>query len=114
MSTTQNRNLNTVGIVGVSSTRQEKDAKDRDRLVLTLSTPTKGPAEGKCQVEDLINLLTPFKGKKVKLDIRTSQIQGRMGTFPSSFIMINKVSDQPQATAGLSVAGNGNRVNDAF
>jgi hypothetical protein len=90
----QFKNPNNLGILSVSSTSVEKDSKGRDRTVLKLDTPKGGPAAGTCQVTELINLISPFKGKAVKLDVRVGERESSQGrTFKTAFIMVNKMSD---------------------
>ena len=98
---TQHKNKNLIGMVGVKSTNFDTDLKGREKIVFKLGPANSGPDEGKNTVAALIEYLQPFAdaNSTVKLDFRISEKESRNGRkFKSSFLMVSKLSDEEVTT----------------
>jgi len=100
------KNPNNIGIVGIQSTRVEKDLSGRDKNAFTLGTPTGGPGAGIYQVDTLFNIIKPLvgTGQSIVLDFRTEEKLAKGNRkFKSSFLLVNKVPAEDETHAGASV-----------
>jgi hypothetical protein len=87
--------------VNVKRVKQEKDAKNRDKVKLTFGTYTDKNGTERNSLQELINALLELTGEgksgQANLDIRIEMKTSDRGSqFPSAFVMVTEMV--PKAT----------------